>query len=840
MRTIQNLKQPVRTTAPNPTRRSICNAETAEHRGSGFTIQRAIIAGVILAVLLVLETPLQAGTDQSRQTLSTGIASTQNVSIRGASSQSRYVRDLTRSNWDAATSFQALAGRDPVDIEVRWTGTEERYSGVFFPVDGTVRTLIQGSSSQWQNFINLVAPLNGRFLDVEVGYFGSTKRYSAIFLEDGDNYSFALRTTNTEGQFQAWLDQYLREGRAIVDFEAYTEPDGDFRLAGVWVNDPNQPRTVLHYHIEAADISDLLRPLAGRLIDFERYWSPLHDEWRYAVITAMYPSGEWGHFRWMTSSELDDRHAQIADSNTHLTDIESWASGGTVYYGGVWGDGSKSLLEVDAIPTDLDPQTLSSDLSTLLTNFEASNQGTIGLWAKNLRTGQTLSWRAAEPFYLASSTKVAVHIRFWQEIQAGRLTLNQMLPYTNCANCRDDWFNGTAGRGFPGFNANNFGQSFSLQRFDRAMMEVSDNAATNGLVDDPGVGVSWDPVNLNEWLSGIPGVGRGWWPVTSIHDVDRTIMWQGQVVRFPDDTSFFTVPGWALEALFRDGGDTYGDVAAWLGNPASLPRWNSNEGHARYYAMGLNSATPRAFGRLLEGLWFGDYLDAETTRDAITSMTEFRPLGARLPSHIAVWAKGGVKGGASDPVSDTSLFEVGPDAISVGVFTKDNVRGAGTIRSSFTGPIGLEVAEALFADLQPDVSQSGFLPSEVFAGRDLGVAVRVVNTGGGHSASNFDVDFYASADTTISTSDFPIVTVRVPSIPSGESTVANNISAFPDTIPPGTYHIGFIVDSSNATIRGEVGEFSESNNIGIVPDARLEVILDPEPVFSDGFESTPG
>lgn len=805
-------------------------------------VRRAMTCGLIVIALSVVNVSAQSN-EQAVGTMSVGTENTHKESMLSKGVQSRYVRNLSRSEWDAAIGFQELSGRKPVDIEVRWTGTEERYSGVFFPVDGGMRTLIQGTSGDWQDFIDLVGPLNGRFLDVEVGYFGNNKRYSAIFLEDGDDYSFALRTTNTEGQFQAWLDQYLREGRAIIDFEAYTEPDGDFRLAGVWVNDPNQPRTVLHYHLEAADISDLLRPLAGRLIDFERYWSPLHNEWRYAVITAMYPSGEWGHYRWLTSAEFDTRDEQIGDADTYLTDIESWESGGTVYYGGVWGDASKSLLEVASIPSDLDPQPFSSDLNTLISNFEASNQGTIGLWAKNLRTGQTLAWRANEPFYLASSAKVAVHIRFWQEIQAGRLTLNQLLPYTNCANCRNNWFNGTAGRGAPGFNANNFGQSFSLQRFDQAMMQVSDNAATSALVDDDDIGVSWDDVNLNEWLAGLPGVGRGWWPVTSIHDVDRTIMWQGQVVNFPNDTSFFTVPGWALEAVFRDGGDTYNDLAAQLGNPASLPRWNSNDGHERYYAMGLNSATPRAFGRLLEGLWFGDYLDADTTRDAITSMTEFDPLAAQLPSHIAAWSKGGVKGGASDPISDTSLLEIGPDAVAVGVFTKDNTRTppagqflSGLIRTNFTGPIGLEVAEALFADLRPDETGSAFLPGEVTAGQTFAVAVDVLNEGGGDSASGFDVDFYASTNTTISTSDYLIASVRSSAIPGGGSAVARNLGPFPNDIPPGTYYIGFVVDTSDTTIRGEVGEFSETNNMGIVPGIQLNVIPDPELIFSDGFE----
>jgi hypothetical protein len=74
---------------------------------------------------------------------------------------------------------------------------------------------------------------------------------------------------------------------------------------------------------------------------------------------------------------------------------------------------------------------------------------------------------------------------------------------------------------------------------------------------------------------------------------------RAQVTEFPNDTSYFTIPGWAFEAQWRNGTDTYGDLAAWLGNPPSLPRYNSTVGHARYYAMGLNSATPKAYVNLL-------------------------------------------------------------------------------------------------------------------------------------------------------------------------------------------------------------------------------------------------
>jgi hypothetical protein len=771
-----------------------------------------------------------AGTAQGHVSLDPGAAAG-----RGADSESRYVTDLDRNEFDFATALQAIGGRELVDVDIRWTGTEERYSAIFHPVTGTIHTLIQGTPTDWTDFFNTVGALDGRFLDVEVGYFGADKRYSAVFLEDGDDYSYALRTTNSESGFQDWLEQYLNDGLSIIDFEAYTEPDGDQRFAGVWVNDPNQPRTVLYYHLEAADVSDLLRPLAGRLIDFERYYSDLHEEYRYAVIAAMTPGGEWGHFRWLTRTELDDQHALIADADTHISDIETWESGGTVYYGALWGDTFKSLYEVDGIPSDTDPQALPTDLTNLLSDFESGAQGLIGVYAKNLRTNQSLAWRSDEPFYLASSAKTAVHIKLWQEIEAGRVDQNALLNYTECASCRNNWF--VDSRSFPGFDPTDFGSSFAVERFDRAMMQVSDNAATSALVDDEVFGVSWDATDLNQWLAAIPGVGRGWWPVTSIHDVDRTILWQGQVTEFPNDTSYFTIPGWAFEAQWRNGTDTYGDLAAWLGNPPSLPRYNSTVGHARYYAMGLNSATPKAYVNLLEGLWEGDFLDAVTTRTAIERMTEWTPLDDQVPAHVDAWSKGGVKGGESDPRSNTAILEVGPDAVAVAVLTKDNTRSTSTIDSNYMSFIGGEVAEALFANLKPNANSASF-PDSAAPGDPITITTVILNDGGGDTGSGFDVTFYASDNAVISTADYEIGTVRMPPMAAGDTLIAQFNGPLP-VMPQGiNYRIGWIIDSDRTdSNHGEVGEYDEGDQIGIEEVATLLVIDLSGEIFADGFES---
>ncbi len=773
-----------------------------------------------------------------------GVHKVGNSPVELRSSACRYATELSRFDFDALNASHQADGRDLVDVETRWDGYQARYSAVWYPLGGTIYTLIYATPSEWNTFITNMALKNGRYLDFEVGYFGSTgtlKRYSAIFYEDefGDDYDNALHTTNSDALFQDRLQQYFLEGRAIVDFESYVDPGGSVQYAGLWAGDPHQPRTAFYHGLESADVSDLLRPLNGRVIDFERYWSPTHGEHRYALILAMFPGGDWGLYRSITSTELDGWHSLIADTDTHLTDIEVWEDGGSVHYGAVWGDSYKTLYEVSAIPPDTQPQPLSSNLTTLINSFEGPDEslGSLGLYAKNVFSGQTLAWRESTPFYLASTAKIAVHIKLWQEVQAGRIDLNTFAPYTNCADCRDDWY--VSEDDPPGFSSADFGSWFTIDHFDRAMMQVSDNAATSMLVDHPVHGVSHDVTDLNEWLSGLSGIGQGFFPVTSIHDVDRTILWQGQVEDYPTDTSYFLIPGWAFEPYFRWGTDTWGDLEDFLGTPV-LPRYHYNNGHERYYNMGLNSATPKACTRLMEGLaahWFLDAAHSETALEVMTEDTHFSDPLPGFQAPIEIFAKGGVKGGARHPVSDAGAYRLGPDTVVVGVFTQFNSRTVSDIRENFVGPIGREALESLAADLETFANNFGFEPTTVWAGRDFEVFVAVLNQGGGDTRP-FDVAFYASTNQIISPGDKHIATVRVSGVNGNSYGIAHFAGVFPDagSVPLGQYFVGWIIDPSIDPIWGEVGELDESeeSNRGFDPSGKLTVIS--HAIFNDGFE----
>ena len=822
------------------------------------TSTRALFLALLL-ILLALVSPVAA--DSGPLPTPDAAQEEELTTPQALEGDTAYLLDVTYNTFLSENGFQGIAGRQLVDIEVRWDGANEWYSAIWAPVSGTIHTLFQGSYSDWEAFFTANNSRNGRYLDVEVGYFGNNKLYSAIFLEDGDRYSRALHTTNTDGQFQDRLAQYQNSGMALIDFEAYQTPGGATRFAGIWVDDPNQPVTVLYYGLESPDVGDLITPRHGRVIDIERYYSDLHGEDRWALLFAMFSGGEQFQRRNDSAANISYFDGIFSDADTHLIDIEAYVLSSNNRYSALWGDTFKTLHEVPAIQGDLDPEPLSTTLGNLLANFEANNQGVIGLYAKNLRTNQSLAYRSYEPFYLASTAKIPIHIKYWREVQNGHLNGNTSLAYTGGSNSASPWYTGNrndAGASRPALGVADFGSSFTLQQYDSMMMDISDNAATSILMDHPDVGLTLDGYDVNEWLADIAGVGQGWGPVTSIQDVDRAIMWQGQqTATDAGDDSFFLAPPSGLESLFRwgtwdcdgSGGANFsGDADCWnelrtyygVSTVGALPDYSSFTGHRRYYNMGLNTATPRATALLLEELAEGRLLDATNTNNAITSMTEPTPFGwygtnSFWPGYINIWAKGGVKGFIDNAnnrtvraVSDAAIIDNGQDDIVLAVLTEDNFRptttnpGNNGVRDGFTDPIADEVLRLLTPDLAS--CTAALASSTATAGETFQILCELPNDGGG-DALNFDVNFYASTNTTISTSDYYLGSVTVNEVAGFGSEVINLAISFPDNIPPGDYYPGWIVDPGGSA-NGDVGELSETNNTGFL-DFRFTVTLPP-------------
>ena len=678
--------------------------------------------------------------------------------------------NLTRAQLDSTIGFEAIEGRQLIDVEVRWDGTAERFAAVFAQVDGAVHYEIQVDGARWSDFLDEMKALSGRWLDVEVNDFGTPivaprKRRCGIFVEGGEDYEYQIRTTNNDPEFQRLLKENQTLGRQIIDFEAYYDgASGLTRYAGVWVNGDKQPRTSLYYNLQDAELTSLLSPAKGRVLDIERYPSRPHGgDIRYAVIIAPYAADDPVVLRDQPIGGLADGFSFEWDTS-HLIDVETWDDGSGLRYTGVWGDLPKSLREVAPYPSNERlipvPQAALNVLQNPPVASAPGDSADIGLHAKNLRTDQTIEWRADETFYLASSAKIAIHIRLWQLVEQGVLDMNTAIQFTTGLTSPDPYFvdnrlfpqntldptpvtyNGLSscgcnGTGVTGPNCGcntpppgspivctgqvDLGQSIPLQRLDAIMMLMSDNASTSMLVDAPGIGLafrnSFDNLDINEWLSQIPGVGRGMGPLTSIQELDRVIAWQGQEawlrqqVGVTSYQSLFLAPGGSFETAFRfdeqaicqgnqwgpsAGGPPISTLYGWLGT-TDVPDYDligpnmdgALSGFERYYSMGLNSTEPRAMTNLIERFVENEFTSSANTRLALNVMGEGSPplrMGRFanrpvLPSHFRVSTKGGSKGGVNQrPRAEVGIYTMmdpngnvrSPDTIVIGIYGKNN------------------------------------------------------------------------------------------------------------------------------------------------------------------------
>jgi hypothetical protein len=123
------------------------------------------------------------------------------------------------------------------------------------------------------------------------------------------------------------------------------------------------------------------------------------------------------------------------------------------------------------------------------------------------------------------------------------------------------------------------------------------------------------------------------------------------------------------------------------------------------------------------------------------------------------------------------------------------------------------------ADLIDDgQAWSGFTPTTVERGvTTLQVWCDVRNVGTAASGG-FYVSYYASTNTTISTSDYLIATDYVSSISPFDYADSDWTGAFPSSVPSGIYWVGWIIDSGSG-----VTEFDEGNNVAYKEGYQLTV-----------------
>ncbi|HUW31436.1 MAG TPA: CARDB domain-containing protein, partial [Planctomycetota bacterium] len=138
---------------------------------------------------------------------------------------------------------------------------------------------------------------------------------------------------------------------------------------------------------------------------------------------------------------------------------------------------------------------------------------------------------------------------------------------------------------------------------------------------------------------------------------------------------------------------------------------------------------------------------------------------------------------------------------------------AGVIVSAFT-------RAGIFAlDLKDENEPArSFSPTTISAGNPFRITCSIRNADATVESGSFLVRFYASVDTSITTADYLIGEHTMGSIPANGSGSLDWTGTFPETVPKGSYWVGWIIDADN-----QLAETNEDNNTAYKTSYKLTV-----------------
>ncbi|MBK8010914.1 MAG: serine hydrolase [Deltaproteobacteria bacterium] len=245
---------------------------------------------------------------------------------------------------------------------------------------------------------------------------------------------------------------------------------------------------------------------------------------------------------------------------------------------------------------------------------QRSFPGEIALWVKDLSTGQRYTFNAATPMYLASGIKLLVLAALFRQVEAGKIDLDQEVTYTP-KDVRD---------GAPLLNYTRFGAKLSVRTLAEAMIQRSDNAATDLIIDKVGLeAVEQEIRNLE-----LPNMGR----ITTLLDVRRL------VYRSIDRRLANLSPIEIFELGVTRPLDARLDrVSERLGEPpGTFTVVDYVRAFDRYYAQGLNTAPIESMALFVEKLVAGQVVSQASSQAMLEIMLGTRTGRRRIRAGLPV------------------------------------------------------------------------------------------------------------------------------------------------------------------------------------------------------------
>ena len=242
--------------------------------------------------------------------------------------------------------------------------------------------------------------------------------------------------------------------------------------------------------------------------------------------------------------------------------------------------------------------------------------GDFAFIVKDIQSGVSYTYNGATPVYLASGIKIPVLVALFQLVRDKKVRLYEQLRY-NDEDVRD---------GSPLLNYLRPGTPISLRILAEAMIQRSDNAATDMLINRVGIG------RVNDALGreGLTGFG----PITTLIDVRRI------VYRSIDPRAESLTPRNIYTLGVTRGLDARMSLfGKYLRRGTSRYRGTDySSAFERYYRLGYNSAPLTAMVELLEGLARGKVVSPAHSAEIVDIMagtqTGPRRLRAGLPPDV--------------------------------------------------------------------------------------------------------------------------------------------------------------------------------------------------------------